>query len=133
VTTPQRIRQGRFSSLEGSDIFPVNDGCPGVHASWQRRVGGGLPVREVVVQIVERFQTIKTHRIRFLGDGDGDHAALNPFESLRVLSHGTDDDFACQVEPVHRFGRGAAGCLQSQGGCFGLSGQISEATTVAGA
>ena len=106
MTTLQRIPQGRSSSLEGSEIFPVDDGRPGVHAGWQRRVGDGLPVREVVVQIVERFQALKSHRVRFLGDGGGDHAALNPFEGLRVHVHGHDDDFACQVEPVHRSGRG---------------------------
>src|SRR2546428_9643142 len=63
---------GRKRVAEIVDIFGVNHGGAGIEAGGKGRSGSGPPVREfvdaVVVQVVQKSQTVETHGVGLLRD-----------------------------------------------------------------
>src|SRR5208337_2852585 len=84
-------------------------GRPSIHARGQGRNRRGLPVFElvhdVVMQVIQETQPVESHGVGLLGDCSGYDALGNEVERFGSLIHRHNWDLAVQVQPVERFRR----------------------------
>src|SRR6266446_10496830 len=95
-----------------SEIILVDDRGAGIHPGRDGRGRSGSPVFEfvdrIVVQIVEEFEAVVAHHVRFLHHRRGDGAALDPVQCFRVLVEGHDWNLSRQIYTVERIGHAPA-------------------------
>src|SRR5208283_3305362 len=94
---------GKGFAIDLEIVFVQDDGA-GIDEGGHGRGYAGAPVFEfangVVVQVVEKLQPVVAHDIRFLRDRDGDGAAVDPIECVRIVVEGDDGQLAFHGQAV---------------------------------